>query len=138
MPLALPADILMRTRIVRMVHIDSLDTLLARNALPAPSCVPADERTYVGIHATQTQIDRGDRPVPCGPLGVICDYIGFYFGPRSPMLYRIHTGYNVRQVDQANIVYLVSTAPAIAQAGIGYVFTGRHSLATVSRIDWRI
>ena len=138
MPLAPPADILTRTRILRMVHIDCLDILLARNALHAPSCAPADGRRYVGIHATQTQIDRGDRPVPCGPCGVIRDYIGFYFGPRSPMLFRIHTGHQVRQIDQAKIVYLVSTAQAIADSGIGFVFTDRHSLARVAEFKDRL
>ena len=77
-------------------------------------------------------------PVPCGPRGVIRDYIGFYFGPRSPMLYRIHTGYNVHHVDQSNIVYLVSTAQMIADAGIGFVFTDRHSLARVAEFKDRL
>ncbi len=138
MPLAPPQDILTRTRILRMVHIDCLDTLVARDALHAPNCAPADGRRYIGIHATQTQADRGDMPVPCGPRGVIRDYVGFYFGPRSPMLYRVHTGYNVQQIDQANIVYLVSTAQAVADARIGFVFTDRHSLARVAEFKDRL
>lgn len=133
MPLAPPTNVLARTPIYRMVHIDCLDTLLSRNALHAPSVVPRDGLPYTGIHAVQTQADRGKMAVVHGPGGVIRDYIGFYFGPRSPMLYRVHTGYNVQQVDQSNIVYLTTTAQAVDDAGFGYVFTDRHSLTRLAK-----
>lgn len=135
MPLQPPADVLTRTPIYRMVHIDCLATILARDMLHAPSCPPNDGLPYVGIHAAQTQADRGGTPVTCGPGGMIRDYVGFYFGPRSPMLNRIRTGWNVTQVDQSLIVYLASTAQAVAGAGIGFVYTDRHSLARVAA--WR-
>src|SRR5690606_28295696 len=64
--------------------------------------------------------------------GVIRDYIGFYLGPRSPMLYRIHTGWNVDRTPQQDIIYLVATAQAVARARLGFVFTDRHSLAAVA------
>jgi len=138
MPLAPPADVLTRTRIYRMVHVDCLDTLLARDAIHAPSCVPQDDLRYVGIHAAQTQAHRGYVPVPCGPGGVIRDYVGFYLGPRSPMLLRISTGRNVRRVDQSQIVYLVSFAQEVENAGLGFVFTDRHSLAAVAEFRDRL
>ncbi len=120
------------TPIYRMVHIYNLPTLLARGALHAPNHVPPDGLPWTAIHATQTQADRGQKAVSCGPRGVILDYVGFYFGPRSPMLYRIQTGRNVVQVDRSNIVYLVSTAQAVATTGLGFVFYDRHSLARVA------
>jgi hypothetical protein len=116
-----------------MVHIDNLPTLLARGALHAPNHVPADGRPWRPIHATQTQADRGQKAVPCGPGGIILDYVGFYFGPRSPMLYRVHTGHNVAKIDQAEIVYLVSSAQAVAGGGTGFVFYNGHSLAAYSK-----
>jgi len=115
-----------------MVHIDNLPTLLARAALHAPNHVPADGRPWTPIHATQTQADRGRVAVPCGPRGVILDYVGFYFGPRSPMLFRVHTGRDVARVDQSNIAYLVSSAQSVAESGLGFVFYDRHSLARVA------
>ena len=92
------------TPIYRIIHIHNLDTLLQREEIHAPSACPNDGLPYTGIHASQTQLDRGDKKVPCGPGGVIRDYVGFYFGPCSPMLLRIHTGWNVEKVDQANII----------------------------------
>jgi hypothetical protein len=115
-----------------MMHIDCLDTILNRNHLHAPSCVPEDGLAYESIHARQTQWDRGNKRVPCGPGGEIRNYVGFYFGPRSPMLYRIHTGRNVDQVEQSRIIYLVTTAQAVDAAGLEYVFTDRHTLTAVA------
>lgn len=138
MPLQVPANVLTQTPIYRMVHIDCLDTILQRNALHAPSAVPNDGLPYVSIHAQQTQVDRGRRAVHLGPGGVISDYVGFYFGPKSPMLYRLHTGWNVQQVAQEKIVYLAATAQAVDAAGLGYVFTDRHSLAAVADFRYRL
>lgn len=120
------------TPIFRMVHIDCLSTIVVRGMMHAPSSVPADGLPWRSIHATQTQADRGQLVVPCGPGGVIRDYVGFYFGPRSPMLYRLHTGYNVARVEQADIIYLASTAQAVRAHPLGFVFTDRHSLARVA------
>lgn len=142
------APVPMPTPIYRIVHIDNLATLVARGMIHAPSRVPADGHPWRGIHAVEVQAQRGNKPVPCGPGGVINDYVGFYLGPRSPMLYRIHTGYNVEKIDQANIAYMVSTAQVVAGAGLGFVFTDRHSLAAVAafhdnlarldKVDWAI
>jgi len=132
MPLRVPADILIRTPIYRMVHIDNLPTLLAREAIHAPACCPADGLPYRGIHAHDVQAERAGSTVPCGPGGAIGQYVGFYFGPRSPMLMRIQTGRRVAQCDKAEIVYLIATAQSIAAEGLRYVFTDRHTLAAVA------
>ncbi len=130
-----PANVLARTPIYRMVHIDCLPTILARDALHAPSCLPNDGLPWVGIHAPGVQATRGINPIPCGPAGVIRDYIGFYLGPRSPMLNRIRTGHNVAHVEQEKIIYLATTAQDIAASGLGFAFSDRHSLARVAA--WR-
>jgi hypothetical protein len=121
------------TPIYRMVHIDNLPTLLARGALHAPNHVPTDGLSWRPIHATQTQTDRGQKLVTCGPRGIILDYVGFYFGPRSPMLYRVHTGRDVTPINQADIVYLVSSAQSVQRARVGFVFHNGHSLAAYSK-----
>jgi ssDNA thymidine ADP-ribosyltransferase, DarT len=126
------------TPIYRMVHIDNLPTLLTRGALHAPNHVPGDGLPWISIHSVQVQVSRGIIQVSCGPGGVILDYVSFYFGPRSPMLNRIRTGWNVPQVDQSNIVYLVSSAQAVHAAGLGFVFTDRHSLARVASFYYDI
>jgi hypothetical protein len=122
------------TPIYRIVHVDNVPLIVARGALHAPNHAPSDGRTYVPIHDADVQASRQRRAVPCGRGGTIPDYVGFYFGHRSPMLYRLHTGWNVKRVDQSNIVYLVSTVQAIQGAGLDFVFTDGHGLAAFT--EW--
>lgn len=65
----------------RIVHVDTLSTLLARGGLHAPNRTPADGLPYRTIHNTDVQAGRSIRQIPCGPRGTIHDYVPFYFGP---------------------------------------------------------
>lgn len=79
----------------------------------------------------------------------MCDYVPFYFAPRSPMLYSIKLG-NVTGYTggQASIVHLVVDAEQVAAAGLQFVFTDGHavidisqfytSLSDLDKIDWAI
>jgi hypothetical protein len=130
-----PAAVPRPTRIYRLVHVDSLPTILARGALHAPTCTPNDGLPYRTIHNTAVQANRRVKTVPCGPCGTVHDYVPFYFGPLSVMLLNLKTGrvpgYNE---GQEPLIYLVSTAQAAANAGCRYVFTDGHGLATFT--DW--
>lgn len=89
------------------------------------------------------------KQVPCGPGGVVHDYVPFYFAPRSPMLYTIFKGSVQSYVGgQEPLIYLVSTAQAIKEAELPFVFTDGHSiigytnyyddLTQLDRIDWNL
>jgi hypothetical protein len=71
------------------------------------------------IKRNRTLIDVG-----CGPGGKVCDYVPFYFAPRSPMLYSIMRG-NVEGVssNQRRLVYLVSSTEAVYEAELPCVFS---------------
>ena len=85
--------------------------------------------------------------VPCDPGGCLNDYVPFYFGVRSPMLYTINLG-NVEGYEQGQeaIVYLKSTAQTASNANLDYVFTDGHGImdftdfyddfAHLGEIDW--
>jgi hypothetical protein len=104
---------------------------------------------HVNIAYDTVQGRRAAKRVPCGPDGVVHDYVPFYFAPRSPMLYTIFRG-NVQSYmgDQEPLIYLVSTAQAIQEAGLPFVFTDGHSiieytnyyddLAYLDQIDWSL
>lgn len=125
-----PAVVPQPTRIYRIVHVDSLPTILARGALHAPTCTPNDGLPYRTIHNTDVQANRRVKAVPCGPCGTAHDYLPFYFGPLSVMLLNLKTGRVAGYSEgQAPLVYLVSTAQAVAAAGCRYVFTDGHGLA---------
>ena len=89
---------------------------------------------------------RSHRTVTVGKGGTLSDYIPFYFTPFSIMMYNIHTGYNVRQVPNEEIVILVSSLHRVAELEIPFVFTDQHAYPVVAnyftdlkdlhRVDW--
>jgi hypothetical protein len=62
------------------------------------------------------------------------------------MMYNIHTGYNVLQVPNEEIVILVSSLQKVAELGIPFVFTDQHAhplmasyftnLNDLDQVDW--
>ena len=123
------------TPIYRIIHIDNLPILLERDALHAPNHTPNDGLAYRTIHDEEVQASRRIARVTCGPRGTVHDYVPFYLGPRSPMLFRLHTGYRVQYSEgQEPLIYLVASAQAVAAAGLGSVFSDGHGLAAFT--DW--
>jgi hypothetical protein len=57
------------------------------------------------------------------------EYIPFYFGVRTPMLYVMQKGFNMlAPIPAENIVYCVSSVQQIINQGLEYVFTNGHAL----------
>ena len=63
------------------------------------------------------------------------EYVAFYFGYLSPMLFQLKTG-RVTGYDEGQdpLIYLVSNAQSIADAGIPFVFSDGHGIAAFT--DW--
>lgn len=61
------------------------------------------------------------------------EYIPFYFGPRSPMLYVIQMGKNgVKQYDAKEIVYIVVRIKDLLESNIDCVFTDGHAVTAIT------
>ena len=74
------------------------------------------------IHIREVRMVNGYR---------LSDFLPFYFGPRSPMLYVIQHGYNgVRQEKPENIVYCVVRINDIINNNIDCIFTDGHALSS--------
>lgn len=57
------------------------------------------------------------------------DYIPFYFGVRTPMLYVVQNGFNtVTPTLAENIVYCVSSVQKIIEHHLDFVFTNGHAV----------
>jgi hypothetical protein len=86
--------------------------------------------------------------VPVPPGGTLDDYIPFYFGTHSVMLYNIHTGYGVKQVPQRDLAYVVSSVQLLGSEGVAFVFTDRHAyvalahyssnVGDLAKLDWSL
>ncbi len=137
------------TPIYRLLHIDNLEVILDCGGMHAPNHPPEYECDYRAIHNVDIQKIRRQRSIPCGPGGTVHDYVGFYFGPRSPMLLQLHTG-RVENYDEGQepLIYAVSTIETIAQAELGFVFSDGHGIAAfthwfdnlkdLDKVDWHM
>jgi hypothetical protein len=135
------------TPVYRLMHIDNLSVVLDQGGMHAPNHPPEGGHDYRAIHNMDIQKVRRQRPIPCGPGGTVHDYVAFYFGPRSPMLFQLNTG-RVENYDggQEPLIYTVSTVEAIAQTGIDFVFSDGHGIAAftqwfddlddLDQVDW--
>lgn len=134
-----------QTYIYRIIHRENLQVLIDEGKLVAPNY--ATNKNYIPIGEQQLIKRRGDKKVMLEPDGTLRDYISFYFGVRSPMLYCIANGYDVQKLDQENIIYLITSIEKLDETGVKFVFTDGHSYSALTRffnnisdlikIDWK-
>ncbi len=135
------------TRIYRLMHVENLDTCLARGSAARTEPHADDGIAYRTIHRQDVQDVRRVRAVSKGPGGTVHDYVAFYFGPRSVMLYQLHTGRVEGYGEgQEPLLHLVSTCQAVAAADLRFVFSDGHGLARftawydqladLDKVDW--
>lgn len=111
--------------------------------LHSPNMTPNDGLIYKIIHDEGIQQRRATTQIPCGPQGSLHDYLPFYFGPRSPMLYKLS-----KSQDQSQIIYIRCTAQEIVKMGLLIIFSDGHgimrltkwyeSLKDLDRLDWDV
>jgi len=131
----------------RLLHIDNLDFILEERELRCANH-PNRDPNYTGIGDSALIKKRGSKDIPLYPEGTFKDYVAFYFGPLSPMLYEIKHGYNdVIKRNQEEIIYLVSSVKTVKKHGCEFVFYDGHAYNMISRcyndlqdlgnIDWQ-
>lgn len=121
------------TRLFRIVHIDNLASLIEAGGINAPNRPAPTSTRFVAIHNVSVQDRRAWCQVPCGPGGVVHDYVAFYFTSRSPMLYANHKGPTGDNADgQEPILCLVAHAEPLATSGARFVFTDGHAIMRLS------
>ncbi|MBP9993428.1 MAG: DUF4433 domain-containing protein [bacterium] len=112
----------------RITHIDNIPHILRNGIVKADSPLRDDNYVSIGdqqVIRVRTEMAVDDRR--------ISDYIPFYFGPRSPMLYVIQHGYNgVQSVEPWNIVYCVIRLDDVVNNNIDCVFTNGHALSKIT------
>ena len=92
----------------RIIHIDNLAHIL-HNGIHTGGSLDFDPN-YKNIGDPSLINHRKNIIAQDPPGGSLSDYIPFYFGPRSPMLYQIAKGYeDIPKHPQENIVYLITS-----------------------------
>jgi hypothetical protein len=135
-------------KIYRIVHIDNIEYLLA-NGMHHREHADADP-DYINIGDSDLIAKRNEYPVGINPPGgTLGEYIPFYFGPLSPMLLNIKTGYSlVKQRPQKDIVYIVCKLNDIVDCCEEWCFTDGHAkkrittfyngIADLGEVSWDI
>lgn len=111
----------------RITHLNNLDFILKSGRVTCPNHFAADSN-YINIGDTTLIRNRNVREINVEPKGTFSDYIAFYFGTRSPMLYNIQNGFqHVTKRKPEDIIYLVSSFEEIKKTETPYVFTDGHA-----------
>lgn len=113
----------------RITHIDNIPYIEKCGLVRANS--PLRNPFYVNIGDTKVIGVRLQRRVRGYSLS---DFVPFYLGPRSPMLYVIQNGYNgVERIDAEQIVYCVIRLDDIINSSKDCIFTDGHALSGLTK-----
>lgn len=123
--------------IYRMVHIDNVPHILQNGITHKTS--PNANSNYAPIGDSSIIISRNGRTISVKTASgqikniIIGDFIPFYFGYRTPMLYVIQKGFNsVTPQSPENIIYLVCNVQGIIDAKLEFYFTDGHAIDSLS------
>jgi hypothetical protein len=135
------------TCIYHITDVSNLDSILGAGGVLSKNQMSRTDIGFTDIAYQSLQDRRSKTLVRCGPGGTLHDYAPFFFAPRPPMLFTIGKG-NVSGRNQSSILYVVSSAQAVADAGQGFVFTDGHAimavthffsdLADLGKVDWKV
>lgn len=135
-------------RAFRIVHISNVEYLLTHGMFHHQH--PQADPNYINIGDSTLIAQRNDYPVGINPPnGNLGEYVPFYFGPLSPMLLNITTGYRgITQRPQGEIVYIVCKINTLIEQCNEWCFTDGHAKNTItafyndlehlSEVDWNI
>ena len=112
----------------RITHIDNISYINKFGLVRVDS--PQRDPNYVNIGDKKVIDVRASRDVKGYHLN---EYIPFYLGPRSPMLYVIQHGYNgVKLVKAEDIVYCVIRLDELVKNKVDCIFTDGHALSVLT------
>ncbi len=122
-----------RIYLYRIVHINNLEYILKLSKLTCSNHKQTD-KDFIGIGDSTLIQSRDEKQIPIEPHGSFNDYVSFYFGKRSPMLYNIQHGYNnVTKRKPEEIIYLVTSFNEIKKQKVFFVFTDGHGYHHLSQ-----
>jgi hypothetical protein len=127
--LAAPPDPI---RIYHFTHLRNLTGIIA-GGLRSDAACRRDRLTQVEVGSTAIRERRLHLPVgDVGPGGCVGDYVPWYFGPRSPMMFALSRNNYEYQLGFDEVVYLVSSVPKIIELRRGWVASDRNAALSLA------
>jgi hypothetical protein len=134
------------TAAFHITHVENLVSIVAGGGLDCDNGCAESGIEPISIAYANLKEQRARTAVTAAAGGTLADYVPFYYGPRSPMLYAIQRG-NVMEYEglEEEIVHLVCSVDTLAEPG-RFVITNRHpitalaeqfdDLAALDDLDW--
>lgn len=113
--------------IYHITHIDNLASIINAGGLWSDAERIKQNFGTCEIGYANIKQRRLCRAVPLAAGGFVGDYVPFYFGPRSPMLFTINRRNTTYQGGQDPIVHLVTTTTLAQATGFPFCFTDGHA-----------
>ena len=113
--------------VYHFTHIRNLASILEKGLQSDAAC-RREDLTQIEIGSNAIRERRLTYPVgDIGPGRCVGDYVPWYFGPRSPMMYALsHNNYEYKDgFDE--VVYLVSSVPKIIALGWDWIASDRNA-----------
>lgn len=120
---------------VRVYHFTHLRNLpgIIEGGLRSDAACRREGRTEVQIGSAGIRERRLELPVgDVGPGGNVGDYVPWYFGPRSPMMFTLSRNNYEYQGGFDEVVYLVSSVPTIVELGCEWIASDRNAALTLA------
>lgn len=119
----------------RIIHIKNLDFILKNRIICCPGSICSDPN-YIGIGDTSLIESRSNISLKLEGSNDLNEYVSFYFGPRSIMLYKILNSNddNVIKRKPDEIIYLVTNTEKLVQMGKYYFYTDGHLNSVYTQI----
>lgn len=120
------------TPILHFTHISHLASIAA-NGLTSDAEAQTNGLLAVEVGNRSVKDQRRRKVVPCGPGGVVADYVPFYFAPRSPMMSAIHNGRVPEYTEGCDpLIYLVTTVEDLNTRSVPMVFTDGNAATGIT------
>jgi hypothetical protein len=116
-----------RIRVFHFTHLRNLEGIIAEGLWSDAAC-RRDGLTQVEIGSMGIRERRLHLPVgDIAPGGYVGDYVPWYFGPRSPMMFTLSRNNYEYQEGFDEVVYLVSSVSTLIGLGCAWIASDRNA-----------
>jgi len=119
------------TQIVHFTHLRNLPGIVEEGIWSDADCRDRG-LTEFEVGDLDIRERRLNLPIGCGPGGCVGDFVPFYFGPRSPMMFRLKKTDEQFLAEYDEIIYLVTRVEDVLDAGCGWVASDRNAALSLA------
>lgn len=119
-------------RVYHFTHLRNLAGIVVDGIHSDATC-RREGLTQVEIGSNAIRERRLELPVGAvGPGGCVGDYVPWYFGPRSPMMFTLSKNNYEYQQGFDEVVYLVSSVPRMVHLGCEWIASDRNAALSLA------